>query len=86
LVLLIIAEILIFIERNAPNAGNSAMKIRMDRTLRFWADVAYDHIKSEHDKGQIAWKASPAMLQRLADAEREVEDDMEGICDDNDGS
>ena len=28
-------------------------------------------------KGQIAWKASPAMLQKLADAEREVEDDME---------
>jgi hypothetical protein len=27
-------------------------------------------------KGQIAWKASPAMLHKLADAEREVEDDM----------
>jgi hypothetical protein len=27
--------------------------------------------------GQIAWKASPWMLSRLADAEREVEDDME---------
>ena len=26
---------------------------------------------------QIAWKASPAMLRKLADAEREVEDDME---------
>jgi hypothetical protein len=22
------------------------MKIRMDKTLRFWVDVAYDHIKS----------------------------------------
>ena len=28
-------------------------------------------------EGQIAWKASPWMLARLADAEREVEDDME---------
>jgi hypothetical protein len=28
-------------------------------------------------KGQIAWKASPWMLSRLADAEREVQDDME---------
>ena len=28
---------------------------------------------------QIAWKASPAMLRKLADAEREVEDDMEGL-------
>ena len=27
-------------------------------------------------KGQMAWKASPLMLRRLADAEREVEDDM----------
>jgi hypothetical protein len=26
--------------------------------------------------GQIAWKASPAMLRKLADAEREVEDDL----------
>ena len=29
--------------------------------------------------GQIAWKASPWLLARLADAEREVEDDMEGL-------
>ena len=29
--------------------------------------------------GQIAWKASPSMLQKLADAEREVEDDMEDL-------
>jgi hypothetical protein len=28
-------------------------------------------------KDQIAWKASPWMLSRLADAEREVQDDME---------
>jgi hypothetical protein len=27
--------------------------------------------------GQIAWKATPWMLARLADAEREVQDDME---------
>jgi hypothetical protein len=47
-VLSIIAEILILIERNAPNAGNSAMKIQMDRTLRFWVDVAYEHIKRDH--------------------------------------
>jgi predicted transcriptional regulator len=29
--------------------------------------------------GQISWKASPSMLSRLADAEREVEDDMEDL-------
>jgi hypothetical protein len=49
-VLSIIAEILILIERNAPNAGNSVMKIQMDRTLRFWVDVAYENIKSDHPK------------------------------------
>jgi hypothetical protein len=49
-VLSIIAEILIFIERHAPNAGNSKMKIRMDKTLRFWVDVAYENIKPDHPK------------------------------------
>jgi hypothetical protein len=24
------------------------MKLRMDKTLRFWVDVAYDEIKSDH--------------------------------------
>jgi hypothetical protein len=47
-VLSIIADILIFIERHAPNAGNSKMKIRMDKALRFWVDVAYHEIKSNH--------------------------------------
>ena len=79
------------------------MKIRMDKTLRFWVDCSYEDKKYENAsrtkaeliaeilreyersgdamrylnvKGQIAWKASPAMLRKLADAEREVEDDM----------
>jgi hypothetical protein len=29
---------------------NSAMKLRMDKTLRFWVDVAYENIKSDHPK------------------------------------
>jgi hypothetical protein len=80
------------------------MEFRLDNTLGFWINVAYEHIKSDHVNltkrqlvaqilrdyerrgdamryltvnGQIAWKASPWMLSRLADAEREVEDDME---------
>jgi hypothetical protein len=28
-------------------------------------------------KGEIAWKATPGMLSRLADAEQEAKDDME---------
>ena len=30
-------------------------------------------------EGEIAWKASPRMLSRLADAEREVDDDLEDL-------
>ncbi len=26
------------------------MKIRMDKTLRFWVDAAYENIKSDHPK------------------------------------
>jgi predicted transcriptional regulator len=80
------------------------MKLRMDKTLRFWVDCSYEHRKyritnrsraelmaeilREYERsgdamrylnaeGQIAWKASPWMLSRLADAEREVKDDLE---------
>ena len=35
-----------------------------------------DAMRYLNAKGQIAWKASALMLQKLADAEREVEDDM----------
>ena len=35
-----------------------------------------DAMRYLNAKGQIAWKASPWMLSRLADAEREAEDDM----------
>jgi hypothetical protein len=79
------------------------MKLRMDKTLRFWVDCSYEarkdqntnHRKAEliveilHEyersgdamrylnaEGQIAWKASPWMLSRLADADREVKDDL----------
>jgi hypothetical protein len=84
--------------------GETAMKFRMDKTLRFWVDCSYEdkrhktanrtraeltaEILREYERhgdamrylnveGKIAWKASPAMLQKLTDAEREVQDDME---------
>jgi predicted transcriptional regulator len=38
-----------------------------------------DAMRYVNTKGQIAWKASPSMLSRLADAEREVQDDMEDL-------
>ena len=49
------------------------------------AEILRDYERSGHAmrylnaKGHIAWRASPAMLRKLADAEREVEDDMEGL-------
>jgi hypothetical protein len=76
----------------------------MDKTLRFWVEVAYDHIKPAHDNltkrqvvaqilqkyeqrgdamrcvdshGKIAWKATPRFLTMLADAERDVQDELE---------
>ena len=36
-----------------------------------------DAMRYLNTKGRIGWKASPWMLARLADAERQVEDDME---------
>lgn len=79
------------------------MKLRMDKTLRFWVDCSYEDKRAENSnrtraelitkilreyersgdamrhlngQGQIAWRATSLMLRRLADAEREVEDDM----------
>jgi hypothetical protein len=43
---------LISIERGdwAERCESKTMKFRMDKTLRFWVDVAYEDIKSDHDK------------------------------------
>jgi hypothetical protein len=38
---------------------------------------AGDAMRCLNDRGKIAWKASPSMLSRLADAECEVLDDLE---------
>ena len=40
-------------------------------------EVSGDAMRYLNANGQLAWKATPSMLQRLADAEREVEADME---------
>ena len=39
-------------------------------------EQAGDAMRHLNAKGQIAWKASPWMLLRPADAEREVQDDL----------
>jgi hypothetical protein len=80
------------------------MKLRIDKSLRFWVDVAYEDIKSDHHdltkrqlfahilreyevrgdamrylnvKGKIAWKATPSFLNRIADAERDAQDELD---------
>jgi hypothetical protein len=46
------------------------------------AEILRDYERSGHAmrylnvKGQIAWKASPRMLSKLADLQREAEDDL----------
>jgi len=79
------------------------MKLQTDKTLRFWVDAAYQHMKSDHTTltkrqllahilrqyewrgdamryvnaaGKVAWKASPLFLTKLADAERDAEDEL----------
>jgi hypothetical protein len=40
-------------------------------------EEAGDAMRYLNTKGEIAWKATPGMLTRLADAEREAIDDMD---------
>jgi hypothetical protein len=40
-------------------------------------EEAGDAMRYLNSKGQIAWKATPRMLTRLADAEQEARDDAE---------
>jgi hypothetical protein len=40
-------------------------------------EEAGDAMRHLNTKGKIAWKATPAMLTRLADAEQEARDDAE---------
>jgi hypothetical protein len=41
-------------------------------------EAAGDAMRYLDRKGRVAWKATPRMLARLADAEREVKDDWAG--------
>ena len=79
------------------------MRLRIEKTLRFWIECEYESRKSkgtnlpkaeliaeilrEHEQqgdamrflnsqGQIVWKASPVMLSRLRDLQRDAEEDL----------
>jgi hypothetical protein len=40
-------------------------------------EEAGDAMRYLNTKGEVAWKATPKMLSRLADAKREAKDDMD---------
>jgi hypothetical protein len=46
-----------------------------DEDLLWILEQAGDAMRQLNSKGQIAWKATPRMLTRLADAEQEARDD-----------
>jgi hypothetical protein len=48
----------------------------ISRILRDFEEAG-DAMRYLNKKGEIAWKATPGMLSRLADAEQEAMDDME---------
>ena len=47
----------------------------ISRILREFEEAG-DAMRCLNTKGEIAWKATPGMLSRLADAEREARDDV----------
>jgi hypothetical protein len=59
--------------------GEKASRTRADLIAKILHDYERcgDAMRYLDVKGRIAWKATPWMLSGLADAEREVEDDMQ---------
>jgi hypothetical protein len=49
---------------------------RISQILRKFEEAG-DAMRYLNTKGEIAWKATPGMLSRLADAEQEAIDDMD---------
>jgi hypothetical protein len=64
-------------DKKCENANRARAEVIAD-ILRAY-EAHGDAMRYLNAKGQIAWKASPSRLQKLADAEREVEDDMEDL-------
>jgi hypothetical protein len=55
--------------------GRSRAELRTQILGKF--EEAGDAMRYLNTKGEIAWKATPGMLSRLADAEQEAIDDMD---------
>jgi hypothetical protein len=61
------------IKKHVPGRTRTAL---LGQILRKFEEAG-DAMRYLNTKGEIAWKATPGMLSRLADAEQEAIDDME---------
>jgi hypothetical protein len=64
-------------EYRATRADNADTKSDQIAEILLRFEGAGDALRYLAADGRIAWKASPGMLERLGDAEREVEDDLD---------
>jgi hypothetical protein len=60
--------------KNDPT-GRGGIELIAQILRRF--EAAGDAMRYLNTKGRIAWKATPGMLSRLADAEQDARDDLE---------
>ena len=58
-------------------AGRSKSEITKEIILEY--ERAGHAMRTLDDRGRVAWKASPKMIESLASAEREARDDLEDI-------
>jgi hypothetical protein len=63
-------------ERTKNHASGRARTELIPQILREFEEAG-DAMRYLNAKGEIAWRATPGMLSRLADAEQEAIDDME---------
>jgi hypothetical protein len=64
-------------DQQHENANRTKAEV-MAEILRDY-ERAGDAMRYLNVEGEIAWKATPLLLQKRADAEREAQDDMEGF-------
>jgi hypothetical protein len=61
--------------QNLREAKADELKLHLLTEIQRRYEAAGDAMRYLDREGRLAWKATPRMLSRLADAEREVEDD-----------
>jgi hypothetical protein len=64
--------------QHIKNENTGSTKAELIAQILCEFEEAGDAMRYLNADGGVAWKATPRMLARLADAEQEVMDDMEG--------